>query len=53
MVRSNHRISLRIWAVALAVLVVTAARPWGLLAQGPTPSKVKFATVAEAMRGSG
>ena len=35
------------WAAALALLTVTAVRPWRLGAQGPAPSKVKFATVAE------
>ena len=42
--RSN---SFRVVAVAAAAFGLTFAQPWALRAQGPAPSKVKFATIAE------
>ena len=43
-----QRKSWRIGAAALAMLALSASGSWTLLAQGPTLSKVKFATLSEA-----
>ena len=39
---------LRTWCLAVAAATLAIAQPWGLLAQAPVPSKVKFATINEA-----
>ncbi|HXT69271.1 MAG TPA: M28 family peptidase [Vicinamibacterales bacterium] len=39
--------SARLFALSALALVVAFAQPWTLLAQAPTPSKVKFAAISE------
>jgi len=45
MIRSR---AFRIGTAAVAAYVLAFAQPWTLLAQAPTPSKVKFAAIAES-----
>ena len=40
--------TLRVWLAAAAMLTVVVAQPWTLLAQAPTVSRVRFATISEA-----
>lgn len=40
--------SIRVGFLAAASLVIGASQPWGLLAQAPAPSNVKFATINES-----
>ena len=40
--------ALRTWCLAVAAATLAIAQPWGLLAQAPVPSKVKFAAINEA-----
>ena len=46
--RTIRRTSLRVATLAVAAYVLAFAQPWALLAQAPTPSKVRFATISEA-----
>ena len=45
----SHSVSIRIGAIAVAVMALAIARPWTLFAQGPQPAKgVKYSQVSPA-----
>jgi hypothetical protein len=46
--RTIARRSVRIAVFGFFACILSAAQPWSLLAQAPSPSKVKFASISEA-----